>query len=138
MQETQTDTHASILPSPFLTLFYCTDCDISDATGVPMVTAAYIDDSERPQPAPLAAGYNTPSSVVAIAHPHSHPQQQLHEPMSTVPAPNQSHNINGPQAHGYASPHNHGNYPPPQQQQQHTPAFAGQRPPQYHLGKFGL
>ncbi|CAJ1935174.1 unnamed protein product [Cylindrotheca closterium] len=101
----------------------------ADASGVPMVAAAYIHDSDQMQyPAATtgaAPGYSAPSPVV-VAH------SNQHEPMSTVPAPNN----NGTQ--GYSSPVNHGySSTVAQQTPTHTPNQAtGQRPPQY-LGKFG-
>jgi len=73
-----------------------------DATGVPMVAAAFVDENAPPQPPPkpttgAAPGYVSPGSV---------PTSQLHEPgMSTIPSPH---------------------HPPPH----HRPP--GQKPPQYH------
>jgi len=116
----------------------------TDATGVPMVSATYVDDDDSPsQPTPSAG-----AAAAAAASPYVAPanvqltQPHQHEPMSTVPITTPPHHhqstVPAPHQGGFSSPVNHlppghHHHPPPPP----PPGRPGQRPPQYH-GKYGL
>jgi len=73
----------------------------TDASGIPIVSATYVDENFQQAPPPTtmgaASGYNAPNDMV-------HVQPHQHEPISSVPAPNQPQGQY--QQQGHSSPAN--------------------------------